>query len=142
MELQCGVPMFDKMRFCKVDGPAVELECGQQWGGYFYCAGCVIHANRIYELYHTFRCRSVTLEERKQYVLHGSISRKYSLALHPNPCSNLSKAELEQETRGRYLTVTNNLKSTLQQALSSDLRGEQRVPALLFSSSESSLESL
>lgn len=71
-------------------------------------------------------------------MLHGSISRKYSLALHPNPCSNLSKAELEQETRGRYLTVTNNLKSTLQQALSSDLRGEQRVPALLFSSSESS----
>lgn len=131
------------MRFCKGDGPAVELECGQQRGGYFYCAGCAIHANRIHELDHAFRCPSITLEERQQSILRGPISRKYSLALRPNPCDNLTKAELEQEIRGRKLTVgTSTTKSAMQKALVSDLRGKKRVPALLYCSPESSLENL
>ena len=33
IEIQAGITISDKMRFCKGDGPAVELECGQQRGG-------------------------------------------------------------------------------------------------------------
>ena len=30
IEIQAGITISDKMRFCKGDGPAVELECRQQ----------------------------------------------------------------------------------------------------------------
>ncbi|KAK3698436.1 hypothetical protein QZH41_010013 [Actinostola sp. cb2023] len=32
IELENGIHITDKMRFCKGDGPAVEFECGQQKG--------------------------------------------------------------------------------------------------------------
>ena len=118
IEIQAGIPISDKMRFCKGDGPAVELECGQQRGGHFYCAVCAIHANRIYELDHAFRCQSRTLEERRQSILRGPISRRYSLALHPSPSGSLSKAQLQQELRGRNLRVADDTtKSAIQKAL-------------------------
>ena len=113
-------------------------------GGHFYCAGCAIHANRIYELDHAFRCQSRTLEERRQSILRGPISRRYSLALHPSPSGSLSKTQLQQELRGRNLRVAddNTTKSAIQKALTSDLRGQKRVPALLYCSPESSLKHL
>ena len=83
--------IIDVMRFCIGDGPAVELESGQQRGGHYFCAaGCGVHADRIYELDHTFRCRVANYEERRNTVLKGPIGRRLSFALHPRPLQNLN----------------------------------------------------
>ncbi|KAK3696832.1 hypothetical protein QZH41_002382 [Actinostola sp. cb2023] len=71
IDIQPGIPISDKMRFCKGDGPAVELESGQQRGGHYYCSGCAIHQDRTYELDHAFRCPPVTFKERQEFVLQG-----------------------------------------------------------------------
>ncbi|KAK3698437.1 hypothetical protein QZH41_010014, partial [Actinostola sp. cb2023] len=142
MEVQAGIPIEDKMRFCKGDGPAMELEAGQQRGGHYYCSGCAIHADMTYELDHAFRCPTLTLGERQELILKGPVSRIHSLNLNPNPCNNLSKAELEREVRGRGLEVNNNLKGTLQSALTSEMKGNKRVPALLYFNPKSSLKNL
>jgi len=117
IDIQPGIPISDKMRFCKGDGPAVELESGQQRGGHYYCSGCAIHRKSTYELDHAFRCPPVTFKERQEFVLQGPVSRARSLNHNPNPFSNLSKDELEREVRGRGLEVKNNLKSTMQAEL-------------------------
>jgi len=130
------------MRFCKGDGPAVEFECGQQRGGHYFCSGCAIYDDRIYELDYAFGCQSFTIQERQKSILDGPVTRRNSLLLKPNPCKNLSKNELQQEARARNLKYDGNLKSTLQQVFVNDLHGQKRVPALLYSTPQASLESL
>ena len=130
------------MRFCKGDGPAIELECGQQRGGHFYCSGCGVRADRVYELDHVARCKVVTFPERQQSVLRGPIGRRLSMALHPKPFAKMSRRDLEEEVRGRGLTANSDLKPDLQQALTEDLKGKTRVPALLFQKPDASLQSL
>ncbi|KAK3715334.1 hypothetical protein QZH41_010105 [Actinostola sp. cb2023] len=142
IDIQPGIPISDKMRFCKGDGPAVELESGQQRGGHYYCSGCAIHQDRTNELDHAFRCPPVTFKERQEFVLQGPVSRARSLNHNPNPFSNLSKDELEREVRGRGLEVKNNLKSTMQAELSSEMKGRKRVPALLYFNPKATLESI
>ena len=141
-KLPSGVSVCDKMRFCKGDGPAIELECGQQRGGHFYCSGCGVRADRVYELDHVARCKVVTFPERQQSVLRGPIGRRLSMALHPKPFAKMSRRDLEEEVRGRGLTANSDLKPDLQQALTEDLKGKTRVPALLFQKPDASLQSL
>ena len=142
LELPSGVQIHDKMRFCKGDGPAVELECGQQRGGHFYCAGCAVHANRVYELDHVARCKVVTYLERQQSILRGPIGRRLSMMMNPKPFENMSKVDLEKEVRARRLETRGELKPDLKQALTNHLGGKVRVPALLFLNPEAPLQNL
>ena len=142
LEIPCGALIHDKMRFCKGDGPAVEFECGQQRGGHFSCAGCAVHANRVYELDHASRCKVTTYLERQHSVLGGPIGRKLSMAMHPKPFANMSKSDLEKEVAARGLATNGELKPDLQRTLTSHLRGKIRVPALLFLNSDVPIPSL
>ena len=130
------------MRFCKGDGPSLEFECGNQRGGYFYCPGCKIHAARTYELDHAFRCPHITLKERQQAVLKGRIGLRRSLDLHPKPLANLRKEDLKTEVIGRGLEVDGDKKEDYQKALTTELAGQCRVPALLYHAPSTPLEDL
>ena len=74
-----GIDICDQVRLFKGDGPAVQLESGQQKGGYFYCV-CGIHSEWVTELDHAFRCSLITIEERQQKVLAGPLGRRNSRA--------------------------------------------------------------
>ena len=130
------------MRFCKGDGPSLEFECGNQRGGYFYCPGCKIHASRTYELDHAFRCPHITLQEHQQAVLKGRIGLRRSLDLHPKPLANLRKEDLKTEVIGRGLEVDGDKKEDYQKALTIELAGQCRVPALLYHEPSTPLEDL
>ena len=137
-----GIPIKDVMRFCKGDGPSLEFECGNQRGGYLYCPGCKIHASRTYELDHAFRCPHTTLQERQQAVLKGRIGFRRSLDLHPKPLANLRKEDLKTEVIGRGLEVDGDKKEDYQKALTTELAGQCRVPALLYHEPSTPLEDL
>ena len=130
------------MHFYKDDGLAVELECGQERGGHFYCTGCAVNANRVYELYHVARCKVVIYLERQQAILHGLIGRRLSMMMYPKPFQNTSKVELEKEVRARRLETRGELKPDLKQAPTNNLQRKVRVPALLFLNPEAPFQNL
>ena len=136
-----GVEIKDTMRFFHGDSPSREFESGQQKGGHYYCSGCGAHAGRVYELDYCFRCEQVSLEDRQLIVMQGAIGKRNSLLQKPKPFNALTRQELELELGGRGIFEGNN-KKELQDLLDENLHGVSRVPALLFNSPSSSLESL
>ena len=97
-----GIDICDRIKLFKGDGPAVQLESGQQKGGYFYCV-CGIHSERVTELDHAFWCPLMTIEEQRQKVLAGPLGRRNSPTKNPKPLSNLTKADVELELLMRGL---------------------------------------
>ena len=135
------VPIKDVMRFFHGDSPAQQFESGQQKGGFFYCSGCGVHASRVHELDHTFRCEVVSLQDRQEMVLKGIVGRKNSLNKKPKPFSKLKKEELIQELSSRRV-FEGETKKELENSLTSELHGIQRVPALLFENPQEDLKTL
>lgn len=125
------VEIKDKMRFFHGDSPAQNFESGQQKGGHYYCSGCGVQASRVYELDHTFRCDWMSLKDRQNLVLRGRIGRRNSVKKKAKPLSRLTKQELIQELASRGI-FEGDKKKELEDALTTELHGVQRVPALLF----------
>ena len=75
-----GVPIKDKMRLFKGDGPAAQFEGGQQKGGNFPCWACSIHKSRISDFEHASCLSLISLHERVAKVLLTSRSQKAILA--------------------------------------------------------------
>ena len=144
IEVSPGVPVTDVMRFFKGDGPAVAFETGLQKGGHFFCSICGVHAVMCDELDHVFRCKHISLHDKQNLVLGGPLGKKNSLAQKPKPLQGLKKEELqvELEGRGTVKDATRMLKPDLEKELATELRGVQRVPALLYSNPSVSFESL
>ena len=69
-----GVPIQDKMRLFKGDGPAAQFEAGQQKGGNFPCWGCSIHRSRISDYVHASNCSLLSLNDRVNKVLATTTS--------------------------------------------------------------------
>ena len=126
--------MSDVMRFFKGDGPAVAFETGQQKGGHFFCSVCGMHAVMGDDLSHVFRCKHRSLQDKQKVILAGPIGRGNSLLGKPKPLKALKKEELLEELRERGLLkeVKSDKKVDLESDLMSQLRGVQRVPALLY----------
>ena len=125
------VEIKDKMRFFHGDSPAQNFESGQQKGGHYYCSGCGVQASRVYELDHTFRCDWMSLKDRQNLVLRGRIGRRNSVKKKAKPLSRLTKQELIQELASRGI-FEGDKKKELEDALTTELHGVQRVPGLLF----------
>ena len=89
-----------------------------------------------------FAVSNITLQERQQMVLKGRLGLQRSLALHPKPFANLKKEDLKVEVMGRGLQVDGEKKECYHKALTSELAGQCRVPALLFNAPKTTLEDL
>jgi len=133
IEISPGITITDTMRFFKGDGPAVAFEVGQQKGGHYFCSACGMHAILSDDLDHFFRCKHVSLSDRQILVLNGPQGRSGSKKHMPKPFEHLKKKDIQAELRARKLLFneTNN-KSDYEKELKSELKGVQRVPALLF----------
>ncbi|KAK3718960.1 hypothetical protein QZH41_017573, partial [Actinostola sp. cb2023] len=133
IEISPGITITDTMRFFKGDGPAVAFEVGQQKGGHYFCSACGMHAILSDDLDHFFRCKHVSLSDRQNIVLNGPQGRSGSKKHMPKPFEHLKKKDIQAELRARKLLFneTNN-KADYEKELKSELKGVQRVPALLF----------
>ena len=136
-----GIPIVDKMRFFHGDSPSRQYEAGQQKGGNFYCAVCGANAHRVHELDYVFHCPHISLEDRQQLVLKGPLGKANSLAMSNKPFQGLTKNSLIHELNARAI-YEGDKKKELEDLLKEELHGVQRVPALLFTSPNKTLESI
>ena len=141
LQTNSGHYITDVMRFFHGDSPARQFECGQQKGGNFYCSGCGANAKRAYELDYCLRCPHMSLSDRQQLMLHGSLGRKNSLLKAHKPLKDLNKEELIKELNCRSI-FEGKTKKELEQLLAEEMHGVQRVPALLYSMPTNSLASI
>ena len=137
----CMVQINDKMRFFHGDSPVQNFESGQQKGGHYYCSGCGVHASRVFELDHTFQCKFVSLKDRQDRVLKGLIGRRNSVNKKSKPLSNLKKQDLIHELASRGI-FQGDTKKELEDNLTNELQGVQRVPALLFENPTEDLKAI
>ena len=136
-----GIEFVDMMRFFHGDSPARQFECGQQKGGNYYCSLCKASAKRVYELDYSFHCAHLSLADRQELVLKGALGRKNSLAKLRKPLKGLNKESLIAELSSRGIYQGDN-KRELDELLTEEMHGVQRVPALLFNKPTGDLESI
>ena len=135
------IEFVDKLRFCHGDSPARAFEAGQQKGGNYYCTSCGIHAIMGNCLDHILNCGLVSFKDRQAAVLRDAVSRRNSILRKPKPLNGLSKEDLIKELNSRGI-YEGSTKKELETLLSKEMRGQQRVPALLFNSPQAYLKDL
>ena len=133
-----GIPFYDTMRFCHGDNPMRAFEAGQQKGGHYFCSCCGIHCGMTNEIDHALNQSFISLQERQDHILKGTISKRNSLDLKAKPLKDLKKRELEEELSSRGI-YNGTKKGELQDLLTEEMCGKQRVPALLFNNPKASL---
>ena len=96
---------------------------------------------RVHELDYCLRCGHVSLYDRQELVLKGPLGKRNSLRQQPKPFGGMKNEELENKLIGRGIYKGKTTKQ-LQNLLDEEMHGVNRVPALLFRNSTTSLESL
>lgn len=139
--LDGGIEFTDCLRFCHGDSPLRAFEAGQQKGGNYFCSTCGVHFSMTYDLDHALNCQVLSFQDRQEKVLSGSVARRKSLRQIAKPFKGLKKNEIEEELASRKI-FEGNTKKKMEELLAEEMCGIQRVPALLFNSPQSSLESL
>lgn len=74
-----NIKLKDILRVYHGDGPATQLEAGQQKGGHYFCASCGIHADRCCEIAHSYYMKCITLKEKLSNVMRGKHSKLVKL---------------------------------------------------------------
>ena len=121
-----GIPISDKLLFFVGDHPAKAFERGSQIGGNYKCGSCGCETDRISDFAHVFRCSWRSLEHLQKLVLEGKFGNSAGIL---KPFDKLLKRDLQDELRKRKLCDVETLnKDQLTEALTSTLRGAQRVP--------------
>ena len=136
-----GIVINDIVRVFHGDGPACQLEAGQQKGGNFYCTGCNIHASATTDITKTYIALYRDLSERIELVMKGAVGKRNTLAKSFKPFGSMKIAELKEELLSRNIS-DKGLKPELQKELEFELCGCQRVPALLHLHPDKTLEDL
>ena len=143
IKTESGIVIHDEMRFFKGDGPAVQFETGQQKGGLFFCWGCGVKATRTIDLTHVYNNPYISMQERNKIVLKTTGSQSRSRRKILKLYSNLDKVDIVQELHQREITFCHNkTKKELEQKLTQEMCGIQRVPAMFYNEPESSYDNI
>ena len=135
-----GVPVTDVMRFFHGDGPEQQFESGEQRGGNNGCSACSGDSRRYRDLAYSLRCPHLSLADRCRIVHAGPAGRtKRNGGIRP--FKDMTVAELRAECAERGLD-DEGLKKELQQNLKEQLKGVQRVPALLINEQDKRMEDI
>ena len=90
---------------------------------------------------HVHNCPMVSLQDRVDKIMAGKMARINSLKKNFKPLGRLSKSDLEKELCSRKIYTGDTVKE-LQGLLNSEMRGIQRLPALLVNNPLASLNAL
>ena len=93
------ITLNDKMRFFHGDGPAAQLESGNQKGG--YSTSCDVHLHQTRNIAHCYQRKPQSLAEKQQIVLRGKFGKLNSIKKVTHPFEKLDKKALESELLSR-----------------------------------------
>ena len=123
-----------------VMGPEQKFECGEQQGGNNGCSGCSRDLRRYCDLTYCLRSPHLSLADRIKIVQAGPAGRmKRNGGIRPY--KNTTVAELRAEWLATGLN-DEGLKTDLLQNVKEQLKGVQRVPALLINEQDKSMEDI
>ena len=134
-----GIPILDKMRFFCGDKPAQQFERGTQIGGIYKCGSCGCADSMMQDLAYSFQCKPRSLEDLQSLVLAGKFGNQPGQL---KPLDNLLVEQLQEELTTRGFDTTGKLKPILQNELTIELKGAQRVSTLLTLNPTQALRSL
>ena len=133
----------DIIRFFHGNGPACQLEAGQQKGGDFPCWVCPINMNSSNDVAHVFYQPIMGIKERIREVLMTKSSKDKTKLNYLHMFSKLKKHEVEIELQERNIKYSCEEKAPeLNQKLRNEMHGIQRLPALFFTEPEASPENM
>ena len=129
-------------RFCVVDSPARSFECGTQLGGTYRCP-CGLNCDQFSYLPKALLSSHRSLSDVQSKVLAGSLWKSNG----PTPFKTIKKYQLEQELDARGINPCGTSyhtahRSDLDAVLTEELKGILRLPAIIISQPEASLQSL
>ncbi len=134
-----GIPITDKARFFFGDKPAQQFERGTQIGGAYKCGGCGCVDKLIQDFAHAVQCPHRSVKWLQTLVTAGKFG---TVAGKLKPLDKLLIADLKAELTARGYQVSSMKKPEMQSLLTEELKGAQRVPALLITNPTQSLDEL
>ena len=132
----------DTMRLFHGDGPAVQLESGNQKGGHYICPSCEIFLYQTDDISHSYQLTSKSLRDIQQKVISGKYGKKNSMEGKVKPFTQLSTNELREELASRHIHTEERSKKEPEKTLKKDLKGYTRVPILLKNNPVTNLSNL
>ena len=137
LETSDGIPIRDKMRIFKGDSPARQFEAGQQKGGIFFCCSCSIQGNFSANLRYTLQSKCLSLQERINKVTQTESTLQRIRRGDVKFFHKLKKDEIIDELHQPKVKFSCNLNGKdLLKMLEYEMHGIQRLPAILYRSSE------
>ena len=134
-----GQPMYDTLRFFHGDGPAQQFQAGQSRGGEYPCVACETSAYRFDDICYSYRCRTIPIEARQQFMLKGIAWQRGGF----KPLDGLSKPQLHHEIQAHGSNTTPTMtKLQLQQEFHALRKGITNFPALLTSNPKTGLKKI
>ena len=122
-------PITDKARFFCGDKPAQQFERGTQIGGIYKCGSCGCKSHQMQDFAHAIQCPPRSLESLQSLIVAGKFG---SEPCKLKPFDKLVVSAIESELTARGVAFqTNTKKQQLQELLTEELKGAQRVPSLL-----------
>ena len=127
------INIHDIMRIFKGDSPAASFESGHQKGGNYFCFSCKVHATCSSSLVHTSKLDYISLTERIDKVLETETSK---IKLHGGCIKlydNIKRGDVVSELHGRAVKFSCHVPvKKLNDLLTEEMHGIQRLPSLLF----------
>ena len=81
----------DTMRIFHGDGPAAQLESGNQKGGHHFCPGCDVHVHLADNIPYCYQLKVKSLQDIRNKIIAGKYGKKYSLEGKLKPFEKLAK---------------------------------------------------
>ena len=130
------INIYDKCCFFKGDGPACQHKAGQQKGGHFFCWSCSLDIVRCTDLAYTLNTSMTYFQDsiRKVLATHSVVDRSKNFCT--KIFNNLQKQQIIDELHARDVKFNcTATKKSLQTKLEQEVKGIQRVPAIIFENS-------
>ena len=128
-----GVELYNVVRCFHGDGPACQLEAGQQKGGDFHCWVCPVTINRCTDIPYVYYQQILGLNERINKVLSSNANINKEKLNNLQMFTKLKKHEIELELNQRNVKYsTDNKIDVYKLKLKNEMHGIQCLPALFF----------
>ena len=128
-----NVELYDIVRFFHGDGPACQLEAGQQKGGDYPCWSCPVNIKRSSDIVHSYYLPTLGIKERIEKVIESKNSQIKLKTNEVHMFSELRKKEIMIELRQRNVSFSEESnREVLKSKLKHEMHGGQRLPALFL----------
>lgn len=133
IETSTQITVKDVMRIFKGDSPARQFEAGQQKGGNYPCTACSLPSTLISSYTHSYKLPHMSLDDRILNLRKSSTTNQKINAKALKTFYNLPKTDIMNELHERNVKFKSTMTTkNLQEILSFEMHGMQRLPTLMF----------